>query len=253
MILDVPPESPPAVYRPAVAAVTSSGGTREVPRSGMSLFHRTFYREVRVGRTRYPLRRPLAGQIVPAPVRVCGTTRGLSEARVAALPGDRFVGRGKRADEAWDDWCDRLHTRFQRLYGMRPFERDRDAADRADWEILQAVIDVSQYEQSAPVRVREVGRLHSDEPGRRRIKWDMRDAVDQVSYRLLTDLPPEFARLRVGQWFEMTSLRHPVDGRLLGGEAVGVVTAPDELTDAELEAFADRWGSTADYPETDWD
>ena len=252
ILVAAPPDGPPS-FTPLQYQVDPWTDDRDSDGLRVSAVSRSFVGAIRFGNHRYPLRRPLRGEYLPAPVRILdsGSSRP-GRARVEGLPGSRFVGLGDTAEQAWANWHDRIHTEFQRLWGMRPFERT--SVDRHDWEALRAVIDTAGYERTEPVRVREVGQLLAHEPGRRRVRWVHRNADEPVSSALTGTLPPEFAALRAGRWFEMTSLRSRSDGSLLGGEALSVlVDSPFHATDDEWEEFEASWQPTDRLPAATWD
>ncbi|MFH5806167.1 hypothetical protein [Alienimonas sp. DA493] len=243
-LIDLPPAAPAVEVRD-VARTDRTGAT--------ALRHRVFYGPLRIGKHVYPLRKAIRGELLPAPAMPAYSLRpDRTEVRVPDLPGDDFLGRGATAAEAWDDWFDRFHTQFQQLYRTPGFERTAD--QEVVWRRLCRIVDVTAYQQSQPLEAREVGLLTSNEPGRRRVEWVGRGVPEQISSRVSVALPEEFAALRSGQWFEMTTVRHPADGRLLGGSGVTPLRrSPLKANAEELAEFEAAWEPTSALPATTWD
>ncbi len=219
-----------------------------------SLRHRVLYGPLSIGKHVYPLRKPaIRGELLPAPAMPAYSLRpDQTEVRVPELPGDDFLGRGANAAEAWDNWFDRFHTQFQQLYRTPGFERT--AEQEVNWRRLCRIVDVTKYQRTQPLEAREIGLLASNEPGRRKVEWVGRGASELISSHVSLNLPGEFAVMKSGQWFEMTTVRHPADGRLLGGSGVTPLRkSPLKATAEEWEDFEAAWESTSALPATSWD
>jgi len=107
--------------------------------------------ELVVGSTRYPLRRPLRGVFYPA--------RAAAFEYIVEELGHYFVGRADTRQAAFENWRDRVHAAFQRLIRMRPFEMD--AEDEARWSTLESVVDVPRYRKTAPITMRQLGKVQT--------------------------------------------------------------------------------------------
>lgn len=253
MILAPPPallDLPPA----AAAAVVAADTDRTDQTGATSLRHRVLYGPLSIGKHVYPLRKPaIRGELLPAPAMPAYSLRpDQTEVRVPELPGDDFLGRGANAAEAWDNWFDRFHTQFQQLYRTPGFERT--AEQEVNWRRLCRIVDVTKYQRTQPLEAREIGLLASNEPGRRKVEWVGRGASELISSHVSLNLPGEFAVMKSGQWFEMTTVRHPADGRLLGGSGVTPLRkSPLKATAEEWEDFEAAWESTSALPATSWD
>lgn len=149
----------------------------------------------------YPLRRvPIIRRIS----KQTGAPHLCSLPEFAHLP----VGSGSTITEALESLKRQVHFAFQRLIALEEYEQSE--SDRALWEQLVQLIDVERYETRRRIIRRVVGRvvkLPADagvpeaSSGDRdwRVSWDPDEREEGIS---MDQVPPEFARLRPGQWFE---------------------------------------------------
>lgn len=232
--------SVPALVRPLVRLV--AGSLTAASRSGgQGDFFDVLRREVtvfRVGTACYRLRSPLLATFYP---RIDGQT-----GRLTVTPSWLdTVGCGATLDEAWQDWADQFHVRFQTLLAKRPWEMA--AAEADDWGRIERMVDVAAYRGETPQIVRQIGWLTRRRPIPDRVRWE-----DNRQERVtLAQMPPEFAALHEGQRFEAEVERHPITGRLI--RALVVRRLPPlrpESVDGQV------WSSlptTADAPAVGWD
>jgi hypothetical protein len=165
----------------------------------------------------------------------------------ALEPGLPYKGRGGTPDLARQEWGRLLHADFQRLYAMRPFEMSEDDVRR--WQSLLRIIDVSQYRESTPVSLREIGQVRWDAMSYpHRILWidGRKDLID------LHLAPPELAGCKSGQWVEADVRRHPRTGRLVQIDHVHRIATIRDPSEKQLDQY---WQDLpkAETEECDWD
>ncbi len=179
-----------------------------------------------VGETRYPLRKRLLCRRNP-------TQSGEYEF-VAEELGSFFFGRGVSPTEARQDWLDRVHADFQRLFRTRPFEMTED--DAAKWDKLRSVIDVALYRRTTPITERQIGYVDQARPLPKRIAW-IDGQKDRVSF---DQMPPEFAAMKAGQWFEASVQRNPVTRELIRVVDLRRISTIHSMSSEQREEF---WNS----------
>ena len=158
--------------------------------------------EIVVGRTRYKFRNIVRGCLYPTDV-------GDFEFVLDSL-ASYVVGRGQSREDAERDWREQVHTLFQRLLKMRPWEMSADEA--ACWRSLNTLIDVAEYRRTTPIAMRQLGRIRYLTAARpQRIDW----AAGGIDHLAFDEAPPEIAGYRAGQWIEAVVDRDPVSGKLL--------------------------------------
>jgi hypothetical protein len=155
-------------------------------------------------------------------------------------------GKGDNSQSAREDFKTQLHTVFQRLYHMRPFEMEE--LERDQWQRLVNVIDVHNYRTTTPVVVQEVGQVSFGKIARPyRVKW-------LTGHNYIIDpgkVAPELMSMKPGQYIEAVVKRDPVTHREL--EIVSVRPISFHLPN---ETAAKRiWDdmSAADLPEGGWE
>jgi hypothetical protein len=119
-----------------------------------------------------------------------------------------FVGYGPSLQSAREDWEERVHCEFQRLYGIPEWQME--AADKRKWQTLKMWIDTDAYRNTTSLFARELGKVMSMDPGRMKIRWNNgrqeRFQLDQT--------PGPFAAYKPGTWFDATVEREPQTGKL---------------------------------------
>lgn len=218
----------PSAYFDRTFADTICDEVREQPRSASGLIPGPvlLLTDIQIGETRYTLRKPVHGEFLPCDDGTC-------ELWVDGFSPE-FVGRGRRAQDAFQDWRDRVHEAFQELYGKRPFEMTPEESDR--WELLQDTLDVVGYRNATPVLVREVGavdKVFQAPPRPRRIRW-IDDRTDMVS---LDIMPGEFASYKVGQPFEADVERDPLTWKLVKVRSIRRIKTIHPMAKGELQEF----------------
>jgi hypothetical protein len=71
-----------------------------------------------------------------------------------------FVGRGSSLNEAFLDWRNDVHRRFQDLYSKRPFEMT--GPEKAVWQLLESQINVNAYRTTTKARQAEAAASKED-------------------------------------------------------------------------------------------
>jgi hypothetical protein len=195
--------------------------------------------EIRVGESVYPLRRQVRGAFTP------DWSGGLGTFYVPSLPS--VVGRGNDMGEALDDWQERLHMTVQSFLSKRPFEMSPE--EREAWQSLREVIDISRYQSSTPLRVRQFGRVDDSRPRHHSIRWE-NGSKQRVR---LDQMPPEFATYKAGQPFEAIVERDPVTTEFVRAVYVARRSERCLLSAEERRKLWDSLSTSVDLPEGDWD
>ena len=187
-------------------------------------------KNIQIGTTKYPLARPISGNMTLDGDQWALRMQGLTPA---------FLGKGKSPARAEQDLKNQVHTVFQHLYGMRPFQMSAD--ERATWSLLQSFIDVAAYIRETPVRSRDVGHIEWLRGLRfgvgkygLKIRW-MDGKADYVKYERA---PKEFAALRPGCWFEAIVERDAVAWRL---KRILFVNRIEPLQPMSPEQASEHW------------
>lgn len=196
--------------------------------------------EIQVGETTYRLRRPAPGEFI-------STRGGFWEFWVEGF-SPAFIGQGRAAEEAYDNWRDQVHESFQDLYRKRPFEMTEE--ERGKWDALEDRIDIVGYRNEAPVLVRQLGQLTQARPFPRRITW-IDGTTDLVR---LEAMPGEFAGYKPGQWFEAIVERDPLTWSLRKVRYVRRTLSLRGMSSAELSQYWSSLPTTQTLPEStrDW-
>jgi hypothetical protein len=161
--------------------------------------------------------------------------------------GFAYVGTGESLPSAYSNWENLVHVDFQTLYHRRPFEMAPEEQKR--WNLLVGTIDVLHYRQNTPLSLREVGCISWDKyQYPTRINW-INGSSDYFS---LSQVPPELAECKPGQWIEAVVKRHPVTNRLLTIEHIQKIKSLFMPSPSQLNR---DWESVprADLPKTKWD
>jgi hypothetical protein len=116
----------------------------------------------------------------------------------------QFVGIGDSISDARSDFLGRIHTAFQSLVSLRPFEMN--ATQTHEWKLLERMIDVEKYWDSKPLTLVETGVVSDDLSRERVVIWLDGDRHELIS---LHQAIPEFAALKKGEWFEALVERDP--------------------------------------------
>lgn len=161
----------------------------------------------------------------------------------------RFVGKGASIAGAQRDFLNTVHSSFQSLVQKRPFEMDDE--QKADWEVLEALIDIDQYWDSVPVTLLEIGAVSAETSGGWEIVWLDGERTELVT---IERTPPEFAAFGVGDWFEALVERQPKTYQLRKLRYVRTIDAIRELTADEFRQWVTRLPTGDDVPKsgTDW-
>lgn len=188
---------------------------------------------LKVGETRYQLRNQISGRCYPHSTE--------SVEFVVDGFGPAFVGIGPTAEDAEEDWREKVHSAFQQLIQMRPFEMD--ASDERNWSNLQSIIDVPHYRRTCPIVMRQVGRaeyVRTSIP--KRIRW----ANNQIEHVSLDKMPAEFAALKPNQWFDAYVKRDPLTGDLLEVLTVKRINSLRIMSRDQQKGFFQRLSTNAD-------
>lgn len=173
---------------------------------------------VKVGRVTYPFRAQLAERMGPTFYSLEGFS-------------PRIVGRGTNAEEARKDFERRLHALFQEVRGTVDFDRTAEQAQYA--ELFANLIDIAAYERTLTVSVKQIGQVVSlRRPGRVRVRW----AGGATQLIDVEKAVADFARLKVGQWFEAVVRKRYLNDRLVAVDHVAPIRSPVH-TRSERAAF----------------
>jgi hypothetical protein len=193
--------------------------------------------ELHVGHIVYPIRASLKGQYF----------QRAGELYVEGF-GNAFIGKGGTQGEALDDFRLQVHSRFQELLYKRPFEMT--SQEKKYWKLLCSLIDETRYRNLTPIQTRQFGEVLYQQTSRpKAIKWD-NGYIEQINLSLVGS--SDFVTFKHGQPIEAVVERNPVTRELLSIPFVTRVTSlrrPQELE----QDLNDTIGSSADYPDADWD
>lgn len=209
----------------------------ESVRSGTSVTGRVVIHTISVGSTVYELLRPIQISHSWDNLWFCW----------AQDFGFAYIGQAETLPKSYENWRELVHADFQNLYRKRVFEMTDREQER--WNLLVDVIDVLHYKQNTPLSVREIGYISY---GKRsyptRIRW-IHGRIEDFS---LSQVPPELAECKPGQWIEAVVKRHPVTNRLLSIEHIQKIKPLFTPSPSQL---SEEWESTprADLPKTKWD
>ena len=193
-----------------------------------------------VGETSYPLRSALLGKFTH------GTAWQQGEFSVPELFPE-FIGIGWTYEDAFQDWRDQIHCRFQMLVAKRPFEMTE--SERATWLLLQDQIDVTAYRDATQLTIRQIGKVDQTRPDPIRIAWE-----DGRKERIRLDqMPGAFASYKAGQPFEAVVIRDPVDYRLLRVVHLQKRKATPVLGAGEIDSLLHSIPTAESLPDADWD
>jgi hypothetical protein len=196
--------------------------------------------KLEVGETVYPLRRATRGTFFPG----SGGEPGEFWVEGFSPP---FVGEGTTPDEAFSNWRNQVHVRFQELYVKRPFELD--VAEAATWKVLTEQINVGVYANQTPFKVKQFGQVQRARPWPELIRWE-NGSGESVR---LDQMPGEFASYKAGQCFEALAVRDPVNFRLLRVEFIKRTARPAALSQKDIDALWKAMPTTESLPDTEWD
>lgn len=157
------------------------------------------------------------------------------------------IGEGYTPKLARDDWYQRFHAEFQRLFAMRPFEMTSD--DSRNWETILSVVDVVEYRQNKPLSVREIGCVRFPRtPYPSQMNWiDGRKEAFS-----LHQVPAELAGCKPGQWVDAIIEREPRTGKLLRVVHIQRISSPLPENPRSIRSAWEKM-RMADLPETEWD
>ncbi len=182
----------------------------------------------------YPLRRSLLGQYYPS----------ISELHIDGL-SPRFVGLGASLDSAKEDLELKVHARVQQILALRPFEMEE--ADRLDLQVLNRVIDLTVYRNTAPLVVRQFGEVlyqHTSFP--RAIRWD-NGYIENVSPSQVQS--PDFVTFAPNQPIEAWVARDPLTRKLLYITSVSKTPRLRDGREIQERGFGTRIRSSNDLPD----
>ena len=202
-------------------------------------------------------------QLIPSPLKVGDTTYLFrSQIEGTYYPGHRgtngdfvvpeffpdFVGRGRSFNEAFLDWRDQVHSRFQDLYSKRPFEMT--SPEKATWQVLESQINVNAYRTTTPLTVRQIGKVAARvRPRPELIEWE-----DGHKEKVRLDqMPGEFAAYQPGQSFEAIVARDPIDFQLLKVTHIHRIKSLPRMTPQEFGDLISSVPTTSTLHDADWE
>lgn len=194
-----------------------------------------------VGPVTYQLRRPLKAQISPS--------AGHGWEFVVDQFGPRFIGKGDSIAAARRDSLSQIHSAFQSLVRLRPFQMDETQS--ADWQMLEKLIDVERYWDSVPVTLLETGVVSGVTAGAWEVVWldGERREIIPIERTL-----PEFAAFEQGQWFESLVERQPKTYILQKLRYVKSIEPIREMSENDFREWVNSLPSGEVVPKsgTDW-
>jgi hypothetical protein len=235
-----PPVDRPQQLQNVVSSVAGTRDDRAIKEDRFDVSRRFLPKEIKVGDTTYELRSQLVGTFLPGHIGRDGEF---------AVPEffPYFVGRGHNSDQAFMDWRDQIHSRFQELYSKRPFEMTAQEAEI--WQTLESIIDVPTFRKTTALTIRQIGKVTRCRPFPEQIEWEdgHKEAVR------LDQMPGEFATYKPGQPFEAVTVRDPVDLHLVKVSHVRRIESLPQFSAADREALLREIPTTASLPVADWD
>ena len=235
-----PPTDRPPILGSIVAPGSTSSDDESRKEDRFDVSRRYIPMDLVVGDTTYRLRSRLIGTFLPGHI-------GRKGEFIVPEFHSEFVGQGWNITEAFLDWRDRVHCRFQELNAKRPFELTEQ--ERAAWRILESQIDVSTYRKTTPLMIRQIGKVYRARPRPEQIEWE---DGHKESVRL-DQVPGEFATFKPGQPFEAVVARDPVDFHLVKITHVRRTGLLPLVTADEREVLLQSIPTTTSLPEADWD
>ncbi len=197
-----------------------------------------FYRDgqIEIGGALYPLRLPINGAFESSEV-------GVVEFKAQDC-GSLFVGKGSIKEEAYQDWCDQIHSAFQALCRKQEFELSEEEAQ--EWAVLSQLIDVPIYQDRLPVVLNETGRISGMRPGMRTVTWWPSEERETIAF---DQMPVDFAGYGLNQWFEAVVERNRRTWEFQKGRHVQTIDPIVPMDDDEVTAFLAGARTLADLPE----
>lgn len=197
--------------------------------------------ELSVGSVSYQLHSPLKAHIAPS------ADHGWEYSVDRFSP--RFFGKGDSIAAAQRDFLNTVHSVFQTLVQMRPFQMDD--AQKADWKVLDELIDISQYWGSVPVTLLEIGVVSAVTPEGREVVWLDGERKELV---MIGRTLPKFGAFGEGQWFEALVERQPESYELQKLSYVRPIDPVREMSDDEFRQWVESLPTGDDVPKsgTDW-
>jgi len=163
---------------------------------------------------------------------------------VTGLP--MLAGRGKTIDEARTNWELNTDAMIQRLLGVQDFEFTDD--DRKNMHYLSQYFDLPEVRYSAPLHVRNYGKLVSVFPRPWKIRW-----IDGTTCAVSRhQIPAELVRYAVGQEFEAVVEQDSRTGQLVKIHSV-FRTQSKHVTDSDVNSLLSKATSSAELPDLEWD
>lgn len=194
-----------------------------------------------VGAVTYQLRSPLKALIAPS----------ADHAWEFSLDhfAPRFVGKGASIAAAHRDFLNKVHSSFQSLARLRPFQMNETQS--ADWKLLEKLIDVNAYWDSVPVTLLEIGVVSAITADGREIVWLDGERRELIP---IERTPPEFAAFEEGQWFEALVERQPKTYQLQTLRYVRQIEPIREMSDDEFRQWVHSLPPGDDVPKsgTEW-
>ncbi len=194
-----------------------------------------------VGPVTYQLRRPLKAHISPS------ADHGWEFSFDQFEP--RFIGKGDSIAAAHRDFLNQIHSAFQSMVRMRPFQMDNTQS--ADWQMLESLIDVNRYWDSVPVALLETGVVSGITADGWEIVWLDGERRELIP---IERTHPEFAAFKEGQWFEALVERQPKTYQLQKLRYVRSIEPIRDMSEDEFLQWVDSLPRGDDVPKsgTDW-
>ena len=235
-----PPVDRPLAYSSVISILAANGGKDAEDKNLFDVTRGIIPSPLRVGDTVYSLRPQLFGTYYP------GSGGGDGDFIVLELFPE-FIGRGRSFHDAFLDWRNQVHCRFQELYSKRPFELTDSEA--ATWQLLERYINVNLYRTTTPLTIRQRGKVARVRPLPDLIEWE----DGQKEKVRLDQMPGEFAAYKSGQPFEAIVTRDPLDFHLLKVTHVNRMKSLPRLSDNEFNDLIRSIPTTCSLPDTDWE
>ncbi len=152
-----------------------------------------------IGGAEYPLRFPLLARYY----------RSIEKLIVDSV-SPVFIGSGPSTDVALTDFKEQVHFAIQDLIGKRPFEFSD--TEKIKWQLLNELFDLTVYQNTTPIQVRQFGKIKKGRPTPQSIEWET-GRIESVTMDQV--LSPEFVTFKVGQPIEAIVERDRISNELL--------------------------------------
>ena len=158
-----------------------------------------------------------------------------------------YSGTADTRENSFDNLKIEIHSDFQKLIRMRPFEMTADEQRR--WSELCNVIDLLHYNNTTPIVLKDIGEVRYEMRSRPyKINW-----INGRSYIIdIARAPGELMSCKSGQWIEAIVKKEPITNKIIEIEAINKISFHIP-TKSEVEKYwASLDKSEADSAQFSW-